>query len=191
MFNLTLSHLPCIPSQVMLGNHSINSWRHLKHNLHRMKQVLGQLISQKCKLTMVTQNLSHRSHTPLLWNCVKSELNKLLDEQVICSHSSWSASIIAVPKGNGGKCLVIDYRALNKVTWKIVWLMPRHLYKGKQCLVLLNTRSLHWVSSYAPWWRLYSQNSFCISFLGNMNIWKFLLDLHKHQHISKNWWIKY
>ena len=30
-----------------------------------------------------------------------------------------------VPKGDGGKCLVMDYRALNKVTWKFMWPMPR------------------------------------------------------------------
>ena len=44
-------------------NHSINCWRHLNCNLYRMKQVLEQLISQRCKLTHVTQNLSHRGHT--------------------------------------------------------------------------------------------------------------------------------
>ena len=43
--------------------------------------------------------------------------NKLLDAQVIHrSHSGWSAPIIVVPRGDGGKCLVIDYRALNKVS---------------------------------------------------------------------------
>ena len=41
------------------------------------------------------------------------------------SHSSWSAPIIIVPKGDGGKHLVIDYRALNKVTRKFVWPMPK------------------------------------------------------------------
>ena len=35
------------------------------------------------------------------------------------------APIIVVPKGDGGKCLVIDYRALNKVTRKFVWPMPK------------------------------------------------------------------
>ena len=50
---------------------------------------------------------------------VKEEIEKLLATKVIhTSHSSWSAPIIVVPKGNGGKCLVIDYRALNKVTRK-------------------------------------------------------------------------
>ena len=57
---------------------------------------------------------------------VKEEIEKLLAANVICtSHSSWSASIIVVPKGNGGKCLVIDYRALNKVTRKFTWPMPK------------------------------------------------------------------
>ena len=50
---------------------------------------------------------------------VKDETEKLLATKVICtSCSSWSAPIIVVPKGNGGKHLVIDYRALNKVTRK-------------------------------------------------------------------------
>ena len=57
---------------------------------------------------------------------VKEEIDKLLEAGVIRnSHSSWSAPIIVVPKGDGGKCLVIDYRALNKVTRKFVWPMPK------------------------------------------------------------------
>ena len=53
---------------------------------------------------------------------VKDVIEKLLTAKVICtSHSSWSAPIIVVPKGNGGKHLVIDYRALNKVTRKFTW----------------------------------------------------------------------
>ena len=48
---------------------------------------------------------------------VKNEIEKLLAAKVIHSNcSSWSAPIIVVPKGDRGKCLVIDYRALNKVT---------------------------------------------------------------------------
>ena len=55
---------------------------------------------------------------------VKDEIEKLFAEKVICtSQSSWSAPIIVVPKGDGGKCLVIDYRALNKVTRKFTWPM--------------------------------------------------------------------
>ena len=57
---------------------------------------------------------------------VKDEIEKLLTAKVIhTSHSSWSAPIIVVPKGDGGKCLVIDYRALNKVTRKFTWPMPK------------------------------------------------------------------
>ena len=57
---------------------------------------------------------------------VRNEIEKLLTAKVIhSSHSSWSAPIIVVPKGDGGKCLVIDYRALNKITRKFTWQMPK------------------------------------------------------------------
>ena len=60
------------------------------------------------------------------YDWVKTEIEKLLAAKVICSScSSWSAPIIVVPKGDGGKCLVIDYRALNKVTRKFTWPMPK------------------------------------------------------------------
>ena len=50
---------------------------------------------------------------------VKDETGKLLTAKVICSsRSSWSAPIIVVPKGDGGKQLGIDYHTLNKVTRK-------------------------------------------------------------------------
>ena len=57
---------------------------------------------------------------------VKEEVEKLLSVKVICSsRSSWSAPIIVVPKGDGGKRLVIDYCTLNKVTRKFTWPMPK------------------------------------------------------------------
>ena len=60
------------------------------------------------------------------YQLVKEEIEKLLTAKVICSsRSSWSAPIIIVPKGDGGKCLVINYRALNKVTRKFTWPMPK------------------------------------------------------------------
>ena len=56
----------------------------------------------------------------------KGGIEKLHAAKVICSsRSSWSAPIIVVPKGDGGKCLEIDYRALNKVTRKFTWPMPK------------------------------------------------------------------
>ena len=55
---------------------------------------------------------------------VKDEIEILLAAKVIhTSRSSWSAPIIVVPKGDGGKHLVTDYRALNKVTRKFTWPM--------------------------------------------------------------------
>ena len=57
---------------------------------------------------------------------VKDKIEKLLAAKVIHScRSSWSAPIIVVPKGDEGKCLVIDYRALHKVTRKFTWPMPK------------------------------------------------------------------
>ena len=55
---------------------------------------------------------------------VKDEINKLLTSKVIWgSWSSWSSPITVVPKWDGGKHLVIDYHALNKITWKLIWPM--------------------------------------------------------------------
>ena len=60
------------------------------------------------------------------YNWVKEEIDKLLEAGVIRkSHYSWLAPIIVVPKGDGGKRLIIDYRALNKVMRKFVWPMPK------------------------------------------------------------------
>ena len=57
---------------------------------------------------------------------VKEEIEKLLTAKVIhSSKSSWSAPIIVVPKGDGGKRLVINYRALNKATRRFTWPMPK------------------------------------------------------------------
>ena len=57
---------------------------------------------------------------------VKEEIEKLLTAKVSCStRSSWSASIIVVPKGDRGKRLVINYHALNKVTRKFTLPMPK------------------------------------------------------------------
>ena len=60
------------------------------------------------------------------YNCVKDKINKLLTAKVIRGRqSSWSALIIVVPKGDGGKHLVIDYHALNKITQEFIGPMPK------------------------------------------------------------------
>ena len=57
---------------------------------------------------------------------VKAEIDKLLEAGVIReSDSSWSAPIVVVPKGDGGKRLCIDFRALNSITRTFIWPMPR------------------------------------------------------------------
>ena len=57
---------------------------------------------------------------------VKDKIEKLLATKVIhTSHSSWSAPIILVPKGDGGKHFIIDYRVPNKVTRKFTRPMPK------------------------------------------------------------------
>ena len=56
----------------------------------------------------------------------KEEIEKLLVAKVIRSRkSSWSAPIIVLPKHDGGKQLVIDYRTQNKGTRKFTWPMPK------------------------------------------------------------------
>ena len=83
------------------------------------------------KMTINTGNSDPVSQKPYSiamknYQWVKEEIEKLLTAKVICSsRSSWSAPIIIVPKGDGGKQLVIDYRALNKVTRKFTWPMPK------------------------------------------------------------------
>ena len=52
---------------------------------------------------------------------VKAEINKFLEAGVIReSDSSWLAPIVVVPKGDGGKGLCIDYRALNAITRTLI-----------------------------------------------------------------------
>ena len=58
------------------------------------------------------------------YDWVKNEIEKLLAAKII--HSSWSALVWSAPIiGDRGKCLVIDYRALYKVTRKFTWDMPK------------------------------------------------------------------
>ena len=59
-----------------------------------------------------------------LYVWVKEEIDKLSEAGVIReSHSRWSAPIVVVPKGDGGKRLCVGYRALNAITRTYVWPM--------------------------------------------------------------------
>ena len=70
------------------------------------------------------------------------EIEKLLAAKVIhSSRSSWSAQIIVVPKGDGGKCLVIYYRALKQGNQKIHMTHAksrRHFFQIEQSHLLHN-----------------------------------------------------
>ena len=81
------------------------------------------------------------------YDWVRDEIDKLLKAGVIWeSHSIWSAPIVVVPKGDGGKRLCVDFSALNAITRTFVWPMPRvkdifaKLGKGK-LFTMLNLRS--------------------------------------------------
>ena len=67
------------------------------------------------EMTIDTDNSDSVSQKPYSitmknYQWVKEEIEKLLTTKLIhSSQSSWSAPIIIVPKGDGGKRLVIDY----------------------------------------------------------------------------------
>ena len=97
--------------------------------------------------TGTSKLISQKPYPIAMKHCqwVKDEIEKLLAANVTCtSKSSWSAPIIVVPKGDGGKCLVIDYRALIKVTRKFTWPMPKVediFFQTKQSHIFHNTSS--------------------------------------------------
>ena len=93
---------------------------------------------------------------------------KLLEAGVIReSHSSWSAPIVVVPKGDGGKRLCVDYRVLNKITRTYISMsglcleLETYLLKEEK----LGFIQLLWpqirVSPYSPWQRFNQENCFC------------------------------
>ena len=120
---------------------------------------------------------------------VKNEIEKLLAAKVICSsHSSWSAPIIVVPKGDGGKHLVIDYRALNKVTRKFTWPMPKvedifSKLNGATYFTILDLRTGY---HHIPLDKSSIPKTAFNSPFGKYKYTKYCLALHKHQHTSRS-----
>ena len=103
---------------------------------------------------------------------VRSEINKLFDACIIhSSHSSWPAPIIEVPNGDGGKCLVIDYRALNKVTQKFILQMPRmeDTFSKLNDAKYFSTLNLHAGYQHIPLMKTPFQEQPLHLLLGNMN----------------------
>ena len=86
-------------------------------------------------LPLIKMSIDNRDHWPIAkkpyalalkhYDWVREEIDKLLDASVIReSYSSWSVLIVVVPKGDGGKRLCMDFRALNTITRTYVWPMP-------------------------------------------------------------------
>ena len=95
-----------------------------EEHLEHIRTVFEKLRDAKLSMKLSKCHFFTREIQYYQW--VKEENDKLLEAGVIRnSHSSWSAHIIVVLKGDGGKRLVIDYRALNKVTRKFVWPIPK------------------------------------------------------------------
>ena len=69
----------------------------------------SELVSQKLYLIVMKH-----------YQWVKEKINKLTAKVIQGSQSSWLAPIIVSPKGYGGKCHVIDYCTVNKVTRKFI-----------------------------------------------------------------------
>ena len=120
---------------------------------------------------------------------VKEEIDKLLEAGVIRnSHSSWLAPIIVVPKEDRGKRVMIDYRALNKVTRKFVSPMPKvedifSQLNGAKYFSTLDLRAgyhhIGLTTDLIPKQHLHHH-------LANMSTSKYPLDWPRHLHISRN-----
>ena len=123
------------------------------------------------------------------YDWVKNEIEKLSAAKVIHSScSSWSAPIIVVPKGDGGKCLVIDYRALNKVTRKFTWPMPKveDIFSKLNRATYFTTVDLCAGYHHIPLDKSSIPKTAFNSPFGKYEYIKYLLALHKHQHTSRS-----
>ena len=109
-------------------SHWINYWKHSNPNFAKDETSIGTTNLTKMWIDMGNSEPVSQKPYPILmkqYDRVKNKINKVLGAKVIwSSHSDWSAAIITL-KGDGGKCLIIDYRAMNKITWKFIWPMPK------------------------------------------------------------------
>ena len=119
---------------------------------------------------------------------VKEVIEKLLTPKVIQgSRSSWSAPIIVVPKGDRGKHLVIHYHALNKVTRKFTWPIPKveDLFSK-----LMQNTFQHWAYEQDTitflWMNPLYQNSVQLSFQQIQMYQSTFCTSTSSRHISKN-----
>ena len=122
---------------------------------------------------------------------VKDEINKLLTAKVVWgSWSSWSAPIIVLPKGDGGKHLVINNHALNKIIRKFIWPMPKmeDIFSKLNGVIYFSTLNLQAGYHHIQLDESSIPKKPLLHHLKNMNTSKYLLDYHNHQLTSRNWW---
>ena len=102
--------------------------RSMNHNFLRMRHPSEPHHWQKWPLILATRILYCRNHTLSSWKLPMDEgrnwetaYSKSYPQQSV----KLVSTIIVIPKGDRGKRLVIDYWALNKVTRKFTWPMPK------------------------------------------------------------------
>ena len=128
------------------------------------------------------------------YQCIKDEIQKLLTAKVIRgSRSIWSVSIRVIPKGDGGKCLVIDYQALNKVTGKFIWPMPKVEYIFSQLNVqsILHIGPFSRIPSHPFRWSVHHKDCLHLTIWEVWIHYKYPSDLHRLQHTFRNLWQEY
>ncbi|KZS03345.1 Uncharacterized protein APZ42_033952 [Daphnia magna] len=98
---------------------------------------------------------------------VKTKIEVKLSNKIIReSHSPFAAAIVMVPKNDGEMRMLIDYRALNKITIKDKYLLPRidstiDALCGSVCFSILNNKQLLAEGNLR---KLKTQNSFICEF---------------------------
>ena len=110
-----------------------------KHDLERLLEENHDAFAEderQTGTTLIKMSIDNGNHPPIAkkpyalalkhYDWVRDEIDKLLKAGVIQeSHLSWSAPIVVVSKGDGGKRPCMDFWVLNAITRTYVWPMPR------------------------------------------------------------------
>lgn len=79
-------------------------------------------------LTSGAQPVAHKQHrlSPHMWDEIESQIEELVSKGfIVSSRSPWCAPLLVVKKKGGSYRVCMDYRALNAVTHKDAFPMPR------------------------------------------------------------------
>ena len=128
--------------------------RNMPHNFAKDETSIGTTPLMEMTIDTGDSDPVSQKPYPLVmknYQWIKEEIEKLLTAKVICSsRSSWSAPILVVPKGDGGKRLIIDYCVLNKVTRNSLGLCLKlkTSFKIKWSKLFLNFGFMSWIPSH-------------------------------------------